>query len=36
MLQEPKSPLTPLYKMGGNYKELLEKYPFEKGGFRGI
>ena len=28
-------PLTPLEKRG-NYKELLVKSPFEKGGFRGI
>jgi hypothetical protein len=24
------------FKKGGNYKELLGKSPFEKGGFRGI
>jgi hypothetical protein len=31
-----KSPLTPLCQRGENYKELLEKSPFGKGGFRGI
>jgi len=30
-----KSPLPPFNK-GGNYKELLLKSPFDKGGFRGI
>jgi hypothetical protein len=33
--KKPKSPLTPLWKRG-NYKELLLKSPFGKGGFRGI
>jgi hypothetical protein len=31
-----KSPLPSFKKGGGNYKELLVKSPFEKGGFRGI
>jgi hypothetical protein len=30
-----KSALTPFNK-GWNYRELLLKFPFEKGGFRGI
>jgi hypothetical protein len=29
-------PPNPLLEKGGNYKELLLKSPFEKGGFRGI
>jgi hypothetical protein len=29
-------PPAPLEKRGGNYKELLLKSPFKKGGFRGI
>ena len=29
-------PPNPPFSKGGNYKELLEKSPFEKGGFRGI
>ena len=32
--EDEKSPLTPLFQRG-NYKELLVKSPFEKGGFRG-
>jgi hypothetical protein len=30
------NPPCPPLKKGGNYKELQEKSPFEKGGFRGI
>jgi hypothetical protein len=30
------NPPCPPFKKGGNYKELQEKSPFEKGGFRGI
>jgi hypothetical protein len=30
------NPPNPPLIMGWNYKELLAKYPFEKGGFRGI
>jgi hypothetical protein len=32
----PYNPPCPPLKKGGNYKELQEKSPFEKGGFRGI
>jgi hypothetical protein len=35
ILEIHKSPLPPCNKLG-NYKELLIKTPFEKGGFRGI
>ena len=30
------NPPQPPFNKGGNYKELLLKSPFEKGGFRGI
>jgi len=33
---KPYNPPCPPLKKGGNYKELLLKSPFEKGGFRGI
>jgi len=32
----PQIPPNPPLIKGGNYKELLVKSPFEKGGFRGI
>jgi hypothetical protein len=33
---KPYNPPAPLQKSGGNYKKLLLKSPFGKGGFRGI
>ena len=33
---KPHNPPCPSLKKGGNYKKLLLKSPFEKGGFRGI
>ena len=33
---KPYNPPCPPLKKGGNYKELLLKSPFEKGGFRGF
>jgi hypothetical protein len=33
---KPYNPPCPPLKKGGNYKELLVKSPFDKGGFRGI
>jgi hypothetical protein len=33
---KPHNPPCPPLKKGWNYKELLLKSPFEKGGFRGI
>jgi hypothetical protein len=34
--QKNKIPPNPPLLKGGNYRELLLKSPFEKGGFRGI
>jgi hypothetical protein len=33
---KPYNPPCPPLKKGGNYKEVLFKSPFDKGGFRGI
>jgi hypothetical protein len=36
LAQKTKIPPNPPLEKGGNYKELLLKAPFGKGGFRGI